>query len=577
MLNFSNKKINIILCTGILISTFGGLLGIFIPLQLRSLIDTINRHGSFSINGIVIIISLFLAQTLFTSMGVYITSRAGESYVAAFRKRVFKHILQLRVSFFDTNKSGELASRVVNDTATIRSFLTQALPTFISSLIIFGGSIVALFILDWKLSLLLTIALPSLMAFIMPLGNLTGKYSKEIQEYLSRLTGLISESFSQIRVVKANRAENSIDDLQSKEVEQLFNTSVKSDFINSIINPIVFLFLFGLVALIFGYGGMRVQSGTLTIGTLVSFIVYLFQIINPVNSIVNFANDFKIMKGATEKINELANKPVEFGINQLNSKKVKGVDNYFFSKNDLTLNNLYLSFKKSVILDHVNMVFKAGKKTAIVGPSGAGKTTILNVIERFYTPQSGSIKIGTFNAKNFSIPMWRKQFSMVLQESSILTGTIRENLIMGLDHTTSDKQLYTALKNAYLISDLRKWSNGLDTYIGEKGIKLSGGQRQRLQLARVFLQHPKIIILDEATSSLDSESEEYVSRAIKNIMDNTTIIVVAHRLSTVVDADNIYFLDGGKVSGEGTHEELLKTHKKYRKYVKDQFINNPVK
>ncbi|MDM8279062.1 ABC transporter ATP-binding protein [Ligilactobacillus aviarius] len=555
-------KITYELIIGIILSTLGGIIGIFIPLELKKFIDMASKE--FDMKKIILIGIFFLCQTILTALGSYITSKEGEKKVAIQRLDIFRHIIKLPIPFFDNNHSGELASRVVNDTAAIRRFLTMALPEFISSIVICFGSVIALFVLDWKLSLLLLILLPMLMVLIAPLSSLAGKYAVKNQDALSKLTGSISEFLNQIKLIKASTAEKQVKQKEKKNIDKIYKISIKSDLISSITDPLVFLCLFAMVSVIFGYGGYRVQQGTLTVGTLVSFLVYLFQIINPVNAIVNFANEYKTVEGATEKINEILNISEE-DYNGKNYQKK-------FGNQDLLLNDITFSYGKRNVLDDLCLKFKAHKKTAIVGPSGVGKTTILSLIERFYEPNAGTIMIGNISSKDFTVSDWREHFAAVLQDTSTITGTIKDNLLFGLNYNPSDQEINRALENAYLLDDINAMSKGVDTFIGEKGVKLSGGQKQRLQIARIFLKNPDILILDEATSSLDGMSEDYVEKALKNVMNDVTTIVVAHRLSTIIDADDIYFIDDGRVSGEGTHDELLRNHKKYREYVQKQII-----
>lgn len=555
-------KVTYELIIGIALSTIGGIVGIFIPLELKAFIDMASKE--FDIKRIVLIGLLFLCQTILTALGNYLTSKVGEKRIAKQRIDIFSHIIKLPISFFDDNHSGELASRIVNDTAAIRRFLTMALPEFVSSIVICIGSIIALFILDWKLSLLLLTLLPMLMVLIAPLSSLAGKYAVKNQDALSKLTGSISEFLNQIKLIKANTAEKLVNQNEKKNINKIYKISVKSDLISSITDPLVFLCLFAMVSVIFGYGGYRVQQGTLTVGTLVSFLVYLFQIINPVNAIVNFANEYKTVEGATEKVNEILNISEEAYDGKNYQKR--------FENQDLLLNDISFSYGKRKILDNLCLKFQAHKKTAIVGPSGVGKTTILSLIERFYEPNAGNIMIGNVSSKDFTVSEWREHFAVVLQDTSTITGTIKDNLLFGLDYNPSNQEIDRALKNAYLLDDINSMNKGIDTFIGEKGVKLSGGQKQRLQIARIFLRNPDILILDEATSSLDGMSEDYVEKALKNVMNNITTIVVAHRLSTIIDADDIYFIEDGRVSGEGTHEELLRDHEKYKEYVRNQII-----
>jgi len=226
------------------------------------------------------------------------------------------------------------------------------------------------------------------------------------------------------------------------------------------------------------------------------------------------------------------------------------------------------------ILKNVTFEAKPNTIVAFAGPSGGGKSTIFQLLERFYQPTSGEIKVGDYNIDNVSLSSWRRQIGFVSQDSAIMAGTIRENLTYGLEETYTDEQLWHVLHLAYAEQFVSEMPQKLDTQVGERGVKVSGGQRQRLAIARAFLRDPKILMLDEATASLDSESEAMVQRALEKLMENRTTLVIAHRLSTIVDADNIYFIEHGEVTGSGTHQELLASHELYAEYVHEQIVTD---
>ena len=242
------------------------------------------------------------------------------------------------------------------------------------------------------------------------------------------------------------------------------------------------------------------------------------------------------------------------------------------SGKELRLQNVSFSYEKDKqILHDINVVAKPNTVVAFAGPSGGGKSTIFSLIERFYKPTSGKITIGNENIDNIDLTNWRHQIGLVGQNSAVMPGTIRENLVYGLDHEVNDDELWRVLKMAYADIFVKESEDGLGTQIGERGVKISGGQRQRIAIARAFLRDPKILMLDEATASLDSESEAMVQKALTSLMKNRMTLVIAHRLSTIVDADRIYFIDHGTVSGSGTHEELVKSTPLYAEYVHNQF------
>ena len=276
-----------------------------------------------------------------------------------------------------------------------------------------------------------------------------------------------------------------------------------------------------------------------------------------------FFNELAKTSGSTERIREMLNEPVE------ESADDQKID---VAGKELQLQNVSFSYEKDKqILHNINVVAKPNTVVAFTGPSGGGKSTIFSLIERFYKPTSGKITIGNENIDNIGLTNWRHQIGLVGQNSAVMPGTIRENLVYGLDHEVNDDELWRVLKMAYADKFVKESEDGLGTQIGERGVKLSGGQRQRIAIARAFLRDPKILMLDEATASLDSESEAMVQKALTSLMKNRMTLVIAHRLSTIVDADRIYFIDHGTVSGSGTHEELVKSTPLYAEYVRNQF------
>lgn len=316
-----------------------------------------------------------------------------------------------------------------------------------------------------------------------------------------------------------------------------------------------------MVVIIFAYGGVRVAEGSLTVGTLISFLIYLFQLLNPVSNIASFFSGKAKAEGALNYLKELTAVTPE---NPTGDKASSG---------ELALSHLSFSYDQEIILDDISMTFPQGKKIALVGPSGAGKSTIVHLLERFYPLSTGTLTLNKKDSRLIALKDWREKFALVSQDNQLLAGTIAENLQLGLPVPASDDQLFAALKVAYLEKEVKALPDGLQTIIGENGVKLSGGQKQRLQLARAYLRKPEFLILDEATANLDSDSEQYIQKSLASVMVGKTTIAIAHRLATIIDADIIYFLENHHVTGQGTHQELLSTHPSYARFVKEQFLD----
>jgi ATP-binding cassette subfamily B protein AbcA/BmrA len=322
--------------------------------------------------------------------------------------------------------------------------------------------------------------------------------------------------------------------------------------------------MMSLLVLVIGYGGSQVASGALTAGDLVAFILYIFQVIMPVAMISQAITQLQKARGATESIVRLLAAPEEKSAEGLALERVD---------ESIRFEGLSFSYEPGKeVLRNLSFDLEPGSVTAIVGPSGGGKTTIFSLLERFYAPDSGSILLGNRPIGDYSLASWRGAIGYVSQDSPLMAGTIRDNLCYGVGSSIAedDSRIKEAARAAYADEFIEGLPKGYDTEVGDRGVKLSGGQRQRIAIARALLRNPSILMLDEATSSLDSSSEEWVQKALENLMRGRTTLVIAHRLSTVLDADRILFIEGGELTGSGSHEELLATHELYRSFAEHQ-------
>lgn len=535
------------------------ILGVFIPLAMRRGIDS---KGGFSITVGAALIGLFLGQALLVTLGSYLMARSGERQVEALRGRVTNHLLHVPMDFFDHEQSAELAAHIINDTDSIRIFFTNSLPAFVASIVTIVGSIAALFALDWRLSLTLLIALPLVIFIVIPLANATGGVAKKLQTTIGETTGSLGESFRQAELIKANTAEKETGHVAAGKFRELYRIALRSDLLDAITSPLVLMFLFGAVALVFTYGGRRVAAGTLTVGTLMSFLIYMFQLLNPLGGLSEFFAAKGRMNGATAKLQTFLATPVE---NDSGATTIPS--------GELALNTVSFAYTADTpVLSNVSLKVGPQQKIAIVGPSGGGKSTVIDLIERFYEPTAGSVTIAGQDAGQFDLVAWRDNIGLVSQNSAVVAGTVRDNLLFGTTKEYSSDQIDTALAAAGLTQDIAGLPQGLDTPVGEDGNLLSGGQKQRLQIARVYLKQPAFVIFDEATANLDADAESRVTESLKTVLENSAALVVAHRLSTIVDADVIYFLEDHQITGVGTHKELMQTHPTYQRFVEEQMI-----
>ncbi|MCM3315424.1 ABC transporter ATP-binding protein/permease [Rummeliibacillus stabekisii] len=550
----------LLISIAILLSLITTGVGLLVPLFTKNLVNdfSISAINAKSISFLVVAI---LAQALASGFSIYLLNRIGQTVVASIRDRLWKKLLVLPVSYFDEHPSGETVSRMTNDTSVVKDLISDHLANFVAGIISIVGSIIVLFILDWKMTLVMFIAIPIAAAILVPLGKKMYKIAKGTQDETAKFTAVLQQVLSEIRLVKSSNAEEVEYANGRRGITNLFNFGLREAKVQSLIGPIISLVMMTLLVLLLGYGGMRVSSGALTAGSLVAFIMYLFQIIMPMAQMASFFTHFQKATGATERIIDI----LELAPEPNATDDVEQVDA------DLKVEHVNYSYnEKDTILHDINFTIQSGKVTAIVGPSGSGKTTLFSLFERYYLPNSGRITIGDKSINDFSLTSWRSHIGYVSQESPIVSGTIRDNICYGLRREVTDEEIQTVAKMAYADQFIADLPNGYSTEVGERGMKLSGGQRQRIAIARAFLRNPEILMLDEATSSLDSKSEKVVQQALNDLMNGRTTIVIAHRLSTVIDSDQIIFLEKGKITGSGTHQELYQSHPLYREFADQQ-------
>ncbi|WNS80699.1 ABC transporter ATP-binding protein [Domibacillus sp. DTU_2020_1001157_1_SI_ALB_TIR_016] len=552
-----------LLVAGLAASVLTTAAGLVVPLLTKNLVDGFSL-SSLSVPLMSAIALAFIAQAVINGLSIYWLSVVGYKIVSSLRDRMWMKLIRLPVSYFDRQSSGETVSRVVNDTSVVQDLISNRFPQFISGIISILGAVIILLLMDWKMTMLMLVSVPLTIAIMFPLGRKMAQISRELQDETAAFTGHVQQTLGEIRLMKASTAEQSEERKGLAGIERLFQFGLKEARIFALIAPIMYLVVMIVVVMIIGYGGMRVSNGTMSTGSLVAFLLYLFQIIMPITSFAMFFTQLQKAKGATERIIAILDLPPEPGQDGI-AMDIKNepihVDNVSFAYS-----------KEEPVLKGISFTAQPGDMIAFAGPSGGGKTTMFGLLERFYEPSSGEIRIGSTPIADLSMASWRSQIGYVPQESAMMAGTIRENLVYGLadGKTISDEQLWEVARMAYADQFIRSFPNGLNTEVGERGVKLSGGQRQRIAIARAFLRDPKILMMDEATASLDSQSEGIVQEALVQLMKGRTTFVIAHRLSTIVDADQIIFIEKGQVTGMGTHAELLESHKLYHEFAEQQ-------
>lgn len=535
-----------------------------LPLLTRDLVDT-SKWDKFNYHSMVIIIVIFVVQLVLGTLGGYILRYFGESVVKSLREELWNHLLSLPISYFDENKAGESSSRLVNDTGVIKDLIASQFPNFITGAIQLFFSLIILFVMDWQMALLMFTIVPIVVLVLLPVGRIMARLGRKLQSATAEFNGDVSEKLSEVRLIKASNGENFEQKHGQRMIQKIFKIGVVDARVEAILQPIMTTLMMAAFAGILAFGLIRVGQGSLSSGSLVAFLLYLFNVIAPVANFATFFSQIQKALGSTERIQAiLAIKP----------EKDKTSPKTDLANKTLTAENLSFSYEPGEpVLESVSFTSKPNSVIAFAGPSGGGKSTIFALIERFYQPDSGKIMIDEQNIAEIDLENWRSQIGYVSQNSAIFSGTIRDNLTYGLPGSLSDAELWRGLALAYADKFVKDFPKQMDTEIGERGIKLSGGQKQRLAIARAFLRDPKILMLDEATASLDSESESKVQQALDKLMVNRTTLVIAHRLATIVNADQIYFIEHGQVTGHGTHHELMKTHPLYARYVNEQMVD----
>lgn len=553
----------LLLGIGMIFLVISSSIQVYVPKLASSLVNNFQKGVDYSLLGKVV--GLFIFSALVSALGGTILGIFGENVIQNMRKRLWNKLTILKVSYFDSVKAGEISSRVVNDTNQVKQLLAVTFPQTVASVITVIGTVYMMIKMDWHMSLAMVIAVPVVILCMIPVMAFGSKVSHIRQDAMSQFNGLATETLSEIRLVKTSNAESQAQVRAANGVDRLFNVGKKEAIFDASMQPIMMMVFMSMVFGLLAYGMHRIAIGVMTIGTLMSFLMYLFNLIGAMPIIATLFSEVAKAAGSTRRVQELLSRePEDFESGQ-------DID---LSEKTLSVKNVKFSYEdapEEPILTDISFTAQPNQVIAFAGPSGGGKSTIFSLIERFYEPTEGQIKFGDIDIKDIKLSDYRRQIGFVSQDSAIMAGTIRDNLTYGLAENFSDEQLWDVLELAYARKFVEEMPDKLNTEVGERGVKISGGQRQRIAIARAFLRNPKILMLDEATASLDSESEMKVQEALSNLMKGRTTLVIAHRLSTIVDADSIYFVEKGKVTGSGKHDELVSKHKTYAKYVSEQF------
>jgi subfamily B ATP-binding cassette protein MsbA len=528
------------------------MISLALPLIVRNMINAVvvlkNSDLLNSLTRDLVIIILF--QAAFAITHNYILGFIGHRVTADFRIELFSHIQSLSLRFFQGRRVGEILSRMSSDITVIQNALVSIPVAVLRQTIILFGALAIIFYLNWKLTGLILLVLPPLMLFARIFGKRLRVLTEKVQDKIAQALVVLEEVASSIKIVKSYTRESYEKKRFENEIESAFEQSIGKVRISSSFGPLILGLTFLVSTILIWYGGQQVMQGTTTPGELAAFFLYALIMAGPIGTFVKIYTQLQETLGAIRRVNEILDtKPlVNSPENPVKLTSLKG---------HVCFSEVVFGYEDGTpILNNISFDIYPGKTVALIGPSGAGKSTTVQLLLRFFDPQSGKIQIDGNDLKSLDLESYLSQVALVPQETLLFGGTIRENILYGkLDAT--DTEIIEASKSANAHEFIVEFPNGYDTLVGEKGTKLSGGERQRIAIARALLKNPKVLVLDEATSALDNQSEMLIQDALEKLMAGRTTFIIAHRLSTVHNADKIIVLDKGKVVESGTHKELM--------------------
>ncbi|MFD2761290.1 ABC transporter ATP-binding protein [Lentibacillus juripiscarius] len=513
---------------------------------------------------LLLLAGLYIFSSLFTFMQQYLMASVAQNTVYDLRADIFKKLERLPLNYYDSHSHGDTLSRVINDIDTIGNTLQQSITQFIRSMVMLVGITIMMLTISPLLTLIAIVSIPVSLFVIKPFLKKSQNYFTNQQHSLGKLNGHIEEMYTGHQVIKAfgqeAHAQRTFDDMN----EELYNAGRRAQFISGIINPVM-TFIGNLsYVLISIVGGLLVTQRAISIGDIQAFITYTKQFNQPINQTANIANVIQATIAAARRVFDLLDEEEE--IAETASGEVSSAEGA------VTFNHVAFGYDDELLMEDLNIDVKPGEMVAIVGPTGAGKTTMINLLMRFYEVNAGSIEVDGKNIQSMSRHDLRAQFGMVLQDTWLFNGSIKDNIAYG-KRDASETDVIEAAKSARADQFIRTLPDGYDTILNQDASNISQGQKQLLTIARAILADPPIMILDEATSSVDTRTEVFIQEAMKQMMEGRTSFVIAHRLSTIQNADKILVMNQGDVIEQGTHDELLEQQGFYADLYNSQFAD----
>ena len=510
------------------------------------------------------LLGLYILSALFSLVQGFTMTGVSQKLTYNLRNDIAKKINKLPMNYFDKKTHGEVLSIITNDIDTLSMNLNQSITQIITSVCTIIGILIMMFSISWQMTLISLIILPIAGVLVKIIVSKSQKYFKAQQDYLGHVNGQVEEIYGGLNIVKVFNAEEKVDKEFEKANETLYHSAWKSQFLSGLIHPVMnFIGNVGYVGVAVA-GGYLAINGTITVGNIQSFIQYNRQFVQPINQIAQISSMLQSMVAAAERIFEFLEQDEEENTAKGNIDTSKLEGNIIFD---------HVKFgydPNKAIINDFNCNVKNGQKIAIVGPTGAGKTTMVKLLMRFYDVNSGAILVDGHNIKDFERGKLRKMFGMVLQDTWLFGGTVKDNIKYGKEDATDD-EVIRAAKAAHVHHFIKTLPNGYNSILNEESSNVSAGQKQLLTIARVILANPKILILDEATSSIDTRTEIQIQDAMDNLMKGRTSFIIAHRLSTIKNADLILVMNHGDIVEQGTHEGLLAKGGFYSDLYNSQF------
>lgn len=550
----------IALTLGILLSLCSTIASLVFPLLLKTIVDALIRN-TFSVKYIALLIIVASLDLIFTGLSMYLLSKVGEKVVLNLREKIWEKILDLNLLFFEKNSSGEIVSRLMNDTNLLMEIFSTEVAEFITSIFTIIGTLIILIKIDPLLTSVMIITVPFLAIVLIPLGKFLFKNSKDVQNANATSSKYIVDKVNNIRLLKmSNMVEQEIY-LGNNNFKHIYSTDMRRNKIQSIITPIIMMILVSTIISIIFLGAYRVIKGNVSPGNLFAFIVYIIQLMPPIITTATFWNKINVALGATSRIYNILKMSGETE----NDTKVipSNIKDVVYS---LELKNITFVKDNNTIINNFSYTFKKDNFYNIVGFSGAGKSTLFNLICKFYPPTSGNLYINDKN--NLTIKEWRSKIAYITQSVNMFEGTLKANLLYGVKETYTDNELLDLLEKVGLKDTVDKLPKKLDTMISRDSFQLSGGEKQRLALLRGVLSKKPILLVDEVSSNVDSKNDHMIYDFLKKCNKNRIIITITHKLSNFEDNDRIILLKNGKIISSGNEKYLLENSSLYQELKK---------